>query len=82
MNDEREKYGKIVASLETSDSDLELELDHGRVKDIPESVKKEMYVIVQNHNRLRKEAVHARWELLVHRQASCRVHHKQPLICA
>ena len=73
MNYERETYGKIVASLETSDSDLELELelelDHDRVTDIPESVKKAMYVIVQNHNRLRKEAVHARWELLVHRQA-------------
>ena len=30
---------------------------------------REMYTCVQNHNRMKEEATHARWELLVHRQA-------------
>lgn len=28
-----------------------------------------LFLVVQNHNRLRADALHARWELLVHRQA-------------
>lgn len=67
MNDERFKYERIMSSLPLSKSDLRLECDD--VKKMSSDVKKEIYLTIQNHNRCREEALHARWELLVHRQA-------------
>jgi len=74
MNEEREKYEEILASMynntdavgHSSASELrstELPLD------LSEMDKVTLVAIVQNHNMLKKDAITARWELLVHRQA-------------
>ena len=67
MNDEKLKYDRIISSLFLKESDTRIECHD--VKKISSVVKKEIYLQVQEHNRRREEAVHARWELLVQRQA-------------
>eukprot|EP00979_Chaetoceros_neogracilis_P012868 scaffold3524_cov279-Chaetoceros_neogracile.AAC.7 len=64
MNEERKKYNKIMADNDSQEN-KETELALG----LTQSVKVLLVTNVQNHNMLRKEAVTARWELLVHRQA-------------
>ena len=74
MNQERERYEGILASIyndtdavgHSSASELR---SAGLPLDLSEMVKVSLVTIVQNHNRLRKDAITARWELLVHRQA-------------
>ena len=74
MNQERERYEEILASIyndtdavgHSSASELR---SAGLPLDLSEMVKVSLVTIVQNHNRLRKDAITARWELLVHRQA-------------
>lgn len=68
-------------NLQDSESNLDVDVDAYHVLvdananaeeeqiQIPESAKKHIYHHVQNHNRMRKQSVQARWELLVHRQA-------------
>lgn len=73
LNHQRARYDDILASYyhkngnekgSSNGSENELKLD-----DLTHGEKSSLFIVVQNHNRLRKEALHARWELLVHRQA-------------
>ncbi len=79
LNRMREEESKVHNLLESNYSRIDqddFDIDAGVRKEhqisirmIPESAKKQIYHHVQNHNRLRKQAIQARWELLVHRQA-------------
>ncbi len=82
MNEEREKYVKILLQMgkranidkgqegkKDLDLNLGIQLDSEDVEALSEKHKEEIYRIVQGHNQYRKDAMKARWELLVHRQA-------------
>ncbi len=79
MNEEREKYVTILLRMgvqieyndrgKGKDLDLSTQLDEKHVEGLSEKHKQEIYHIVQSHNQNRKDAMKARWELLVHRQA-------------
>ena len=70
MAEEFMKYEQIMAKYNIANSfEDEKSIQDQQSSKLSESSKKEIYRIVQNHNRLRKKATDARWELLVHRQA-------------
>lgn len=70
LHQERARYEDILALHHKSalkqgnSSDNELNLDN-----LTSDEKLSLFTIVQKHNRLRTDALNARWELLVHRQA-------------
>jgi hypothetical protein len=62
MNNEKERYDRII-------SDLDSNLERTNFTSLPQRTQQELVNIILNYNRLQKEAMHARWELIVHRQA-------------
>ena len=62
MKNEKESFDRIISELDSSNviSDL---------TSLPLSTRQELVTIISNYNKFRKEALHARWELIVHRQA-------------
>jgi hypothetical protein len=71
MNQERVKYEEFLVRFSAQQQhhhhkqQEQLPLDNQELY----STKLSLYKSVQNHNQLRKQALNARWELLVHRQA-------------
>lgn len=77
MNEQKEKYEKMIEEsfvMHSTSEDAEIKntsLDpnvHDLSK-LSECIKKELFATIKNHNRFRQDAIQARWELLVHRQA-------------
>jgi ribosome-binding ATPase YchF (GTP1/OBG family) len=78
VHEERKKVEHLLVSENVEQQDLQLnQFDTDSCSDdvreqslrLSEETKKQIYVHVQKHNQIREKAVHARWELLVHRQA-------------
>lgn len=68
MHAEREQYANLIQdySMQKEEKENEQELN---VDEIPKSIKIQIFQTIRTHNNLRKDAMTARWELLVHRQA-------------
>ena len=62
MNTEKETYDRIILNLNSN-------IDRTDFNSLPRQTQQELASIILNYNRFQKEAMHARWELIVHRQA-------------
>lgn len=70
MHTERENYTNLIQDYTTiQNEEQENAAQELSIDEIPKSIKIQIFQTIRTHNNLRKDAMTARWELLVHRQA-------------
>lgn len=70
LDQERARYDEILSHSRDYDPSGNIKCQGSMdLSGLSHSSKSLLFKTVQNHNRLRKQALDARWELLVHRQA-------------